>query len=221
MQKETIFYRRNLPHIQPKGGTFFVTFRLEETIPEQVLQALLADREKQINNIDKKLSDKERENEKYKAEKRFFAGFDQWLDKCKTGPTWLKTSKLARTVAEKIHDLDGTKYKLIAYSIMSNHVHLLIDLAGFEGGIEHSGKTKAYPLADALRLLKGSTSRSCNLLLNRTGQFWHHESYDHYVRDEDELFRIIEYILYNPVKAGLVESYQDWEFSFLCEAFST
>ena len=187
MNNKTIFYRRNLPHIQPKGGTFFVTCRLAGTIPEHVLKALLAKREKQINNIVQELSDEEYENEKYKAEKRFFVGFDQWLDKCKTGPTWLKSQKIARTVAEKIHDLDGKKYRLIAYSIMSNHVHLLIDLASFDGGIEHSGKTKEYPLADALRLLKGPTSRNCNVLLNRTGQFWHHESNDHYVRDEEEL----------------------------------
>jgi putative transposase len=68
-----------------------------------------------------------------------------------------------------------------------------------------------------MRLLKGSTSRLCNKELNRTGKFWHHESYDHYVRDEAELDRIIKYIVNNPVKAGLVNDWKDWKFTYLAK----
>jgi len=70
-----------------------------------------------------------------------------------------------------------------------------------------------------LRLLKGSTARKCNLLLKRAGPFWHHESYDHVVRDEKELFRIIDYILNNPVKAGLAKSSVKWKHNFYNEKF--
>ena len=74
---------------------------------------------------------------------------------------------------------------------MSNHVHVLI-----------------RPLQQPTRLLqslKGTTAREANLILARTGQpFWQHESYDHWVRDQPELERIVAYIENNPVKAGLV-----------------
>ena len=78
-----------------------------------------------------------------------------------------------------------------------------------------AGKTSKYPIADSMRLLKGSTARMCNLELNRSGAFWAHESYDHFIRNEKELANVIAYILNNPVKAGLVDEWTDWKFSFV------
>ncbi|MCL4550567.1 MAG: hypothetical protein M1495_18605, partial [Bacteroidetes bacterium] len=73
-------------------------------------------------------------------------------------------------------------------------------------------------VADILRKLKGATSRECNKTLNRSGAFWQHESYDHVVRDENELSRIIEYVLNNPVNAALVDKWEDWKWSY-CKFF--
>lgn len=72
-----------------------------------------------------------------------------------------------------------------------------------------------FPIVtNILRLLKGSTARECNKILNRTGAFWQHESYDHVIRSEDELNRIIEYVLNNPVRAKLVDNTHDWKWSY-------
>ena len=57
------------------------------------------------------------------------------------------------------------------------------------------------------------SSGRCNKLLNRAGQFWQDESYDHVVRDADGLLRIIKYIEDNPLKAGLVTRPEDWQWS--------
>ena len=62
--------------------------------------------------------------------------------------------------------------------------------------------------------LKSYTAKEANKVLNRTGEFWEHESYDHYVRDEAGHERIVKYILQNPVKAKLVENWQDWRWSY-------
>ena len=80
-------------------------------------------------------------------------------------------------------------------------------------GINLRGKTKDYIIADTLRLIKGSTSRQANKILERKGAFWHHESYDHYVRDRFELERIINYVKHNPSKAGLTVSDLEWKWS--------
>ncbi|MFQ5639421.1 MAG: hypothetical protein ACE5IR_15660, partial [bacterium] len=56
-----------------------------------------------------------------------------------------------------------------------------------------------------------------NKLLHREGQFWYHENYDHYIRDEREFRNVNHYILNNPVKAGLVEDYRDWKHYWLNE----
>ena len=61
---------------------------------------------------------------------------------------------------------------------------------------------------------QGFTARQANLILNRTGEpFWQAESYDDWVRDEPEYFRIAAYIENNPVKAGLVERAEDFSWS--------
>ena len=75
--------------------------------------------------------------------------------------------------------------------------------------------TAKFPVTDVLRLLKGSTARKCNLELGRSGEFWTHESYDHFIRDEREFANVIAYILNNPVKAGLVAEWTDWKFSYV------
>ena len=217
LENETIIYRRDLPHIHPKGAAFFITFRLAGSLPASVHRKLKEQRENELKQLSQKYRGKEFEREKYKAEKRHFARLDEWLDHASTGPHWLKEERLARIVADKIHDLNGKNYELIAYCIMSNHVHLLFDMAGYDqiSPTNIAGKTKAYPVADTMRLLKGNTSRFCNLALDRTGAFWYKESYGHYVRDNEELCRIVEYILNNPVKAGLVKHWQEWKFSYL------
>ena len=211
IEKDAIFYRRHLPHLHPRGAIFFITFGLVDSIPDAVLQKLKEERDDEIKQLHRKFSGKELEEEKYKAEKRHFSRYDEWLDRAATGPQWLKEERIGQIVADKIHDLHGKRYELISYCIMSNHVHISFDTAGYEPVT--AGTTRDYPVTDTMRLLKGSTSRFCNLALGRTGErFWHKESYDHYVRDKEELFRIIEYILNNPVKAGLVQHREEWKF---------
>jgi putative transposase len=61
--------------------------------------------------------------------------------------------------------------------------------------------------------VKLHSARECNRLLGRRGRFWQDESYDHWVRDVDELERLIQYVEYNPVRAGLCESPEAWAFS--------
>ena len=64
-----------------------------------------------------------------------------------------------------------------------------------------------------MQSLKGFSAARCNCQLGSHGTFWQQESYDHWVRDADELERIIRYIENNPVKAGLVIRPEDWLFS--------
>jgi len=219
MNNDIIYYRRNLPHIHPRGGVFFITFLLAGTIPVSILKQFKEEKEQKIIILNKKFSGKRLDQEKYNIEKRYFSKFDSFINKNSTGPYWLKEERIAQIVAAKMHSFDGVRYKLIANTIMSNHVNLLINTIGVNESTESniSGKTKDYPVADTMRLLKGNTSRMCNLELGRNGAFWNHESYDHYVREEDEMNRIINYILNNPVKSGLVNDWKEWKFNYLAD----
>ena len=151
-------------------------------------------------------------------EKKIFEQYDAWLDRCEFGHRWLQIEAIAQIVATKMQAFDGDRYRLLAYCIMPNHVHLLLDSL-LHKEASHRGKSARYPVTDTLRLLKGSTARDCNLELGRGGSFWQHESYDHAVRDEQELDKTILYILNNPVKAGLVKEWKDWPFTYLMPGF--
>ncbi len=70
-------------------------------------------------------------------------------------------------------------------------------------------------MAQIMHTLKGYTAGHANRLLGRTGAFWQHESYDHFVRDAGELERIIAYVASNPVRAGLVTDWQDWPWTYI------
>jgi len=90
---------------------------------------------------------------------------------------------------------------------MPNHVHVLMDFSRQLRDVQEilwSDPTEDYKQLDyVMMLIKGGSSRAINQAIGRNGTFWAKDSYDHYVRDEDEWDRIIRYILLNPVKARL------------------
>jgi putative transposase len=110
--------------------------------------------------------------------------------------------RAADLVAQAILIGDGERqfYQLFAWVVMPNHVHLL--------------SLPRVPVPVLMRWLKGSTARSANRILGRTGQpFWQDESYDHYLRRSNQVHRTVAYIEGNPVAAGLVFSAERWPWS--------
>lgn len=136
-----------------------------------------------------------------------FAKWDAYLDKTQEGPHWLRNPDVAQLVSDALHYRDGRVYNLDTFSIMSNHVHVTFTPLEKEDDSFHS-------LSSIMHSLKIYTALKGNDILKREGQFWQHENYDHYVRDEAELSRIRKYILNNPVKAGLVESWDEWPWTY-------
>ena len=130
-----------------------------------------------------------------------FIWMDRHLDCASTGPFFLRQAAVARLVVDSLYrGVALGHYDLGAFVVMANHVHILL-------------LPKISP-SRLLQSMKGFTARQANLILNRTGEpFWQAESYDHWVRNEPEYFRIAAYIENNPVKAGLVERAEDFSWS--------
>ena len=133
----------------------------------------------------------------------YFKKFDTELDKSLNEPYWLREDKFASVVADSLHFNDTKEYDLICFSIMPNHVHLVLST------FKHS-----IPLYAILQKHKRFTAWQCNKISNRTGSFWHPESYDHVVRDTDELKRVIKYSLNNPVKAKFIRHWTNWKWNY-------
>jgi len=175
------FYRRRLPHWQPEGVSIFLTWRLFGSLPKQKLYE---------------------RSEAILTEGQRFLAIDRQMDAAATGPTWLKNPAIAGCVVDTLFlgEQEWELYKLCAWVVMSNHVHVLL--------------TPRVKLADVTRSIKKTSARQANLILARTGQpFWQDESYDHWVRDGKEFDRITAYIEWNPVRAGLVKCVEKWPWS--------
>lgn len=195
------YYHRHLPHWQPRGATFFVTLRLKDSLPHEVVETLREERERQVLS---KMSETELVKEDDLNEHRYFDRWDSLLDRADFGHRWLSQPEIAEIVKEALHYRNGREYDLCAFCIMSNHVHAVFEPLDLS----------LLPLSKIMQSLKRHTARKANTILGRIGAFWRDESYDHAIRDNAEFMRIVHYVLENPVRAGLVSKWENWQWAF-------
>lgn len=129
------------------------------------------------------------------------------------GSTYFVTARVAtsplsaterRHLLNQIRHGDGQYYGLVAVVIMPDHMHLLL---------------KPHPnftLSRITKGIKGTSARWINRRRGTSGAVWLHESWDHIVRNENELLEKIHYMFHNPVKAGFADElslYEGWYWS--------
>ena len=95
----------------------------------------------------------------------------------------------------------GERYALSAWSVMPNHVHVVMT--------PYSG----FTMSEVLHSWKSYSAHQINRLLQRSGRVWEPESFDHLVRDERAFEQFVAYTENNPVVAGLCEFPELWPFS--------
>lgn len=134
---------------------------------------------------------------------------------------WLAKPEVRSIIYSKLVADDGSKYRLDAFSIMSNHVHVVFNpnlderhLVETRRGDRVVFESDFPTLAAIMQSLKGVTARDCNKVLGRSSQFWEHESFDHEIR-EGRFTKAVRYTLNNPVKANLVRRPMDWPGNFI------
>lgn len=117
------------------------------------------------------------------------------------GACHLREPRIAGAVEDNLLHFDGTRYRLHAYCIMPNHVHVLLEICG------------GWTLSRILHGWRSYTANVANRILGRSGRFWMEEYYDRWIRNGRHLAAEIAYILRNPVKAGLVDKAGAWRWS--------
>lgn len=181
-----------LPHWTRDGATYAVTFRLADSIPEAAAAKLRLERERlEQEAANESVPTLERLTRLARlksdlTEKYLHAGHGECL---------LSRHDCAEVVAVALGHFDGKRYRLHAWCVMPNHVHVV--LSAFPG----------ERLEKILHSWKSFTSKAIGKLIGRSGQIWQAESYDHIVRDDVDLAHCIQYALDNPLVAGL----RDWK----------
>jgi putative transposase len=211
------YYRRHLPHWQPQDAVFFVTFRLKDSLPFKVIESL-REEHKHARIALLQLVESEQAEQNAVDERRYFEAWDDYLDRAETGPRWLSQPEIAEIVKEALHYRDGKVFDLHSYSIMSNHVHVVfasLIRSEYHSALPNKSDCQSdLPLNKIMQSLKRHTARRANSFLGREGAFWQDESYDRVIRDNDEYIRTVNYVLENPVNAGLVLRWEDWKWMY-------
>src|SRR5205823_6055893 len=207
MQPSQMIRRRNLPHWDVADAPCFLTTCLEGSIPAQGLLDIrqfrdeLGRRPRPAN-----LSEADWKLQRWK---RAFARTDDWLDRA-LAVRHLADERLAQIVVRTMFFFAGERYDLLAYVVMPSHVHWVFQPIPAWVATLPDERPLRTPRERIQQSFNRHSASECNQTLGRQGAFWQHESYDHWVRDADELERIIHYVEANPVKAGLATDPADW-----------
>src|SRR5438874_3107018 len=180
--------RRHLPHWEQEGATYFVTFRLADSIPNTLLTEWHDELQTWLKFHPRPWDHKTAKE----YERRFVDGPEKWLDRGH-GECHLRNQRLAAIVANALRHFDRERYRLDAFVVMPNHVHVLVQ------------PKSGHSLSEILHSWKSFSAHSINKALHRKGDFWMEESHDRMVRDFEELERYRDYIKENPVAAKLGE----------------
>jgi REP element-mobilizing transposase RayT len=182
-QHKEWFSRGYLPHFDHPGLCQAITYHLADSLPKKVLKRI-----EEMAQIQKEpVAELRRQIHKY-----LDAGY---------GACYLKDPQIAALVEQSFFYFDGERYNLLAWVVMPNHVHVLIETF------------VRFPLYTVIHSWKSFTAQQANTILHRKGPFWYREYYDRFIRDEQHFHQVVFYMHNNPVQAGLVSRPEDFLFS--------
>ncbi len=189
------FTRHNLPHWQQPGATYFVTFRLGDSLP-----AALLDRWKTERAAWLQMHPEPRTPEDDREYHRLFSTrLEHWLD-AGHGACLLRQPDHRDTVADALTHFECERYRQLAWVIMPNHVHACFALH------------PSWKLEKVVFSWKRHAARAINRANGVTGSLWQHDYFDRLIRDSAHFGRVIRYIRNNPIKARLASSqFTHWE----------
>ena len=202
--------RGYLPHFDGSDAIQHVTFHLADSLPRQVVERL----EKEVRREPLEKQDAARRKR-----------VDDWID-AGHGCCILREPTIAEMVQSTLLFFDGQRYRLFAWVVMPNHVHVLFQplsewtLAKIIGSWKKFTATRICASAGNANLRIGD-SVSANAEIGVPGKesgvpggrIWHREYWDRYIRDEVHFRQVVDYIHANPVKAGLVARAEGWRWS--------
>jgi len=197
--------RGHHPHVESPRLIQHVTFHLADSLPRQVVEKMATE----LESVPPSLRDTERE-------KRVAAYLDSGRGSCV-----LQIPELAELVEHTLLHFQGERYRLFAWCVMPNHVHVLFQAK------------EGWTMSKVVATWKSYTGRRISPFLHQSNpgsaghqpgcssaglvpggpRVWHRSYFDRYIRDNGHFAAVVNYIHNNPVKAGLVKRAEEWRWS--------
>jgi len=174
-----------LPHFDRDGLPQFVTYRLYDSMPQDLLKKWKVE-----------LKNEKAEYMGVAFRKRVETYLDQSYGSC-----FLRDERVAQIVQDAMLFFDNERYRLYSWVVMPNHVHILFT------------PINDFMLEDIMHSWKSFTAKEANKTLKREGHFWFREYFDRFIRNEEHFNTVVAYIENNPVKAKLCKTSAEWKFS--------
>jgi len=179
-------YERHLPHWRQDGATYFVTFNLTDALPANKRQEL----ESMRREWEHKFPPPRDEATWTEYARTVFCFVEKAMD-AGAGNCWLSRPEHAEELRRSILHFHRQRYEIGCFVVLANHCHLT--MRPFDG----------FELEKELGAIKRTAARFINQRESLSGDLWQQECYDRITRDEDHLYRIVQYIGRNPYTAGI------------------
>lgn len=187
-----------LPHWTKEGATYHVRFRLADSMPQHILKKWQEEKKELLHKAGQKkieLTQSEQERLRELSSEKV-----EWYLQQGYGACVLKQDRVAEIVANALRKNNEKHYRLSAWCIMPNHMHVIL-----------------MPLDQELHQIvntwKSTSARKANRFLKREGALWQVEYFDHLIRNEEGFCHAINYVWNNPTEAGL----KDWKWRWKAE----
>lgn len=181
--------RGYLPHLEAQQAVYFVTFRLADSLPKELVLRLRG-RRKALKRASLVGTTSPGDLGRLRELRALLGKAERCLDRG-LGHCHMPDRRIARIIAEAMRYFHGRRYRLLAWCVMPNHVHVLFS------------PLREQTLETILHSWKSYSANQANTLLRRTGHFWQREYFDHLVRNESSVRKFTRYIQDNPRRAGL------------------
>jgi len=178
--------RGYLPHFDADNVVQSISFRLHDSMPAAVIEQW----KEELGWTEATTSNSE---EAATLRTRIEGYEDKGYGAC-----YLRDERMAAVAQDALKNFDNKRYRLLAWCIMPNHVHVLAE------------PKPGHLLSDVIHSWKSFTAHQAKRLLGRTGRFWMPDYFDRFIRSDKHFAAIVDYIRQNPVMAGLVETAEAW-----------
>ena len=177
--------RGYMPHIETGEIPQLISYHVAGSLPKSV-----------VNGWNEQLQYENDQEKRFKIRLRI----ERYLDEGHNH-LFLTNSEIGSLVENAFGYFDGQQYRLHAWVVMPNHVHVLITIL------------PGYQLSRIVGSWKSFTAHEIKKIVSIEGSVWQIEYWDRFIRNERHYQNAISYVHTNPVKAGLCVCAEDWPFS--------